>query len=83
MIKEFFRKNDHLCFQLQHLSVFGGGWRIRVYNTSYDMSCSEPIFEHFVSDFDISNLNVDFDMAIMTPVIIWWEKVNSKSKEVE
>ena len=45
MIKDFFKKNSHLKLGLQHLDLLGGGWKIEIYNTTYDFGI-EPIFEH-------------------------------------
>ena len=49
---------------------------INVYNTTYDII--DPIFEHFITDFELERLNVDFETAIMTPIINWWKDVNKK-----
>ena len=76
MIKEFFEKNTHLKFAIQHLGIHGGGFMINVYNTTYDII--DPIFEHFITDFELERLNVDFETAIMTPIINWWKDVNKK-----
>lgn len=34
MLKEFFEEHDHLCFRLQRTGRHGGGWLIRIYNTT-------------------------------------------------
>ena len=68
MIKNFFEEHTHLKLALQHLGINGGGWLIQVYNTTYD-SGYEPVFSHFVTDFDIEHLKVDFETIIMTPII--------------
>lgn len=74
MIKKFFEEHDHLRFALQHLDIFGGVWEIRIYNTTYDFGI-DPIYTHIIRDNELDNLNVDFETAIMTPVIDWWETV--------
>ena len=79
-IKEFFKDHDHLRFTLQHLDIFDGGWEIRIYNTTYDFGI-EPIFEHYILDEELESLNVDFETAIMTPVINWKEDLERKRKE--
>lgn len=73
MLKEFFEDHDHLCFRLQRTGRHGGGWLIRIYNTTLDLGCTEPIYEHIVLDSEINNSNVDFETIIMTPVINWWD----------
>lgn len=69
IIKEFFETRDHLCFKLQHIGRYDGGWKIQIYNTTLDLDCAEPIYEHIVLDSEIDNSNVDFETLIMTPVI--------------
>ena len=80
MIKEFFKKNSHLKLGLQHLGLYGGGWKIEVYNTTYDFGI-EPIFEHYILDEELESLNVDFETAIMTPVIDWKRCIEERRKE--
>ena len=82
MIKEFFKEHDHLRFALQHLSIFDGGWEIRIYNTTYDFGI-DPIFEHYIVDEELERLNVDFETAIMTPVINWKRCIEERRKENE
>ena len=81
-IKEFFKEHDHLRFALQHLSIFDGGWEIRIYNTTYDLGV-DPIYTYFIEDKEIDELNVDFETAIMTPVINWWKTTLSYNEEKE
>ena len=81
MIKEFFKEHDHLRFALQHLSIFDGGWKIRIYNTTYDFGV-DPIYTYFIEDKEIDELNVDFETAIMTPVINWWKTTLSYNDEI-
>ena len=78
-IKEFFEEHTHLKLGLQHLGIFGGGFQIQVYNTTWDPF--EPIFVHFVTDFDVNHLNVDFETIIMTPIINWWRDCENKRRE--
>lgn len=75
MLKEFFEEHDHLWFRLQRIDrqCYGGGWLIRIYNTTLDLGCTEPIYEHIILDSEINNSNVDFETIIMTPVINWWD----------
>lgn len=75
MIKEFFEKHDHLCFKLQRTGRHSGGWLIRIYNTTLDLGCIDPIYEHIILDSEINNSNVDFETIIMTSVINWWEGI--------
>lgn len=79
MIKEFFEEHNHLCFKLQHIDRYGGGWQIRIYNTTLDFCCTEPIYKHIVLDSEINDSNADFETMIMTPVINWWKDSKSKS----
>ena len=82
MIKEFFKKNSQLKLGLQHLGLYGGGWKIEVYNTAYAFGI-EPIFEHYILDEELESLNVDFETAIMTPVINWKEDLEKKERRKE
>lgn len=77
MIKQFFKENSHLKLGLQQLGVFGGGWKIQVYNTTWDFGV-DPIFEHYILNEEIDKLNVDFETAIMTPIINWWEDIKER-----
>ena len=80
MIKEFFEMHDHLCFKLQHIGRHNGKWQVRIYNTTLDLGCTEPIYEHIVLDSEINNSNVDFETMIMTPIIDWWKGSRSFTK---
>ena len=79
MIKEFLEKNTQFKITIQHLSIHGGGFLVRVYNTTLDPL--EPAFQHFISDFDIAHLKLDFETTIMTPVNNWLSKCE-KAREV-
>lgn len=81
MIKNFFEEHDHLSFALQHIGKHGGGWMIRIYNTTFDLGCTEPIYEHIVLDSEINSSGVDFETIIMTPVINWWEDVCKNTRK--
>ena len=73
MIKEFFEKHSHLIFTLdRYLCMHCGVWRIRIYDINYGLGLG-PIFTHVISDDEIDYLKTDFEAAIMTPVINWWE----------
>lgn len=80
MIKKFFKEHDHLKLGLQHLGLYGGGWKIQVYNTTYD-SGFESIFEHYILDEEMENLNVNFETAIITPIINWYEDCIERRNE--
>ena len=82
MIKEFFKEHDHLRFSLQHLDAFDGGWKISIYNTTYDFGV-DTIYTHFIEDKEIDELNVDFETAIMTPIINWWKTTLPYNEEKE
>lgn len=81
MIEKFFREHSHLKLSLQQLGLFGGGWQIEIYNTTWDGGI-EPIFRHYIMNETIENLNVDFETIIMTPIINWWED-NEKRRRRE
>ena len=72
MIKEFFEKHSHLIFTLEHLCMPCGMWRIRIYDVNYGLGYG-PIFTQAISDDEADYLKADFEAAIMTPVIDWWE----------
>ena len=79
MIKEFFEEHDHLCLKLQHISRFGGGWQIRIYNTTLDFGCREPIYEHIILDSEFNDSNADFETIIMGNCIVM-EDTNGNRK---
>jgi hypothetical protein len=72
-MEAFFTTNSHLKLSLQHLDLFGGCWKIQIYNTTIDYACMEPIFEHLVTDDLVKNCKVSFETLIMTPILNWWE----------
>ena len=80
MIKEFFEMHDHLCFKLQHIGRHNGKWQVRIYNTTLDFACTDPIYEYTILDSEINNSNVDFETMIMTPSIDWWKGSRSFTK---
>ena len=80
MIKEFLEKYNHLKLSLQHLDEFGGCWRIQIYNTTYD-SGLDPIFVHYITDEELNNLNLDFETAIMIPVLNWMSENERRRNE--
>lgn len=80
MIKKFLEEHTHLKLAIQHLGIYGGGFMVQVYNTTWD-SGYEPIHEHFISDFEIEHLRVDFETAIMTPIVNWWEEIEKERRE--
>lgn len=80
MIKEFLKKHSHLKLGLQHLELHGGGWKIEIYNTTYNLGL-EPVFEHYITDDKINNLNVDFETAIITPIVNWLEDCEERRKK--
>lgn len=81
MIKDFLKKHSQFKLSLQHLGLFCGGWKIQIYDTTYD-SGFEPVFEHYITDFELDALNVDFETAIITPVINWFEDCEKNRMEV-
>lgn len=73
MIKKFLEEHTQFKIAIQHLGINGGGFMVQLYNTTWDYTCEKPAYEHFISDFELANLRVDFETAIMTPIINWWE----------
>lgn len=73
-IKDFFKEHGHLKLSLQHLRLYGGGWMIEVYNTTWNHTT--PVFKHYILDEELDNLNeaIDFETAIMTPIASWWDE---------
>lgn len=80
MIKEFFEEHDHLCLKLQHIRRYGGGWLIKIYNTTLDFGCRESIYDHIILDSEFNGSNVDFETVIMAPIIDWWNNSESVTK---
>ena len=81
MIKEFLEKYTHLKIAIQQLEIHGGCFRIQVYNTTYDNF--EPVFEHFITNFEISNAAFDFETAIVVPITNWLEECKMKRESYE
>ena len=52
------------------------GWRIRL----YDGPNGIMLFNHKILATAIENLNVDFETAIMTPIISWYEQQMEEKK---
>lgn len=77
MIKEFLK--EHPFFRLEIVYIDGfweNGWHIRL----YDDRTRNTMYETTVSDTEIENLNVDFETAIMTPIISWYEQQMEEKK---
>lgn len=78
MTKKFLEEHTQFKLAIQHLGINGGGFKIQLYNTTWDYTCTEAAYEHFISDFELANLRVDFETAIMIPIINWWEEYEGK-----
>lgn len=77
MIKEFLK--EHPFFRLEIVYIDGfleNGWRIRL----YDGPNGIMLFNHKILATAIENLNVDFETAIMTPIISWYEQQMEEKK---
>lgn len=76
-LKDFFKEHGYLCLSLQHLDLHGGGWRIQIYNTTWDVF--DPIFKHYILDSEIDALvdDIDFETVIMTAILSWWKGENN------
>jgi hypothetical protein len=83
MIKEFLEKYDHLKIAIQHLGINGGGFKVQVYNTTLDFLCERPIFEHFISDFDVQHSWLNFGALVIVPINNWLEECEKKRRQVE
>lgn len=71
MVKEFLK--EHPFFRLEIVYIDGfweNGWQIRL----YDDRTRIMLFSHKILPTAIENLNVDFETAIMTPIISWYEQ---------
>lgn len=82
-MKNFFKMHPELTLELRRTNVCGEGWYVRVCAPEYDLSCglfSSTVYESYILDEDIDNLNVSFEAAIMMPIISWW-KNREKKKE--
>lgn len=77
MIKEFLKEHPFLDQRQYTLMVSGeNGWRIRL----YDGPNGIMLFNHKILATAIENLNVDFETAIMTPIISWYEQQMEEKK---
>jgi hypothetical protein len=77
MIKEFLK--EHPFFRLEIVYIDGfweNGWHIRL----YDGPNGIMLFNHKILATAIENLNVDFETAIMTPIISWYEQQMEEKK---
>lgn len=77
MIKEFLK--EHPFFRLEIVYIDGfweNGWQIRL----YDDRTRIMLFSHKILATAIENLNVDFETAIMTPIINWYEQQTEEKK---
>lgn len=77
MIKEFLK--EHPFFRLEIVYIDGfweNGWQIRL----YDDRTRIMLFSHKILATAIENLNVDFETAIMTPIISWYEQQMEEKK---
>lgn len=77
MIKEFLK--EHPFFRLEIVYIDGfweNGWQIRL----YDDRTRIMLFSHKILATAIENLNVDFETAIMTPIINWYEQQTEEKR---
>lgn len=71
MIKEFLKEHPFLRLEIVYIDGFWeNGWQIRL----YDDRTRIMLFSHKILATAIENLNVDFETAIMTPIINWYEQ---------
>lgn len=79
-MKEFLKENDHLQISIQHLGIYGGCFKVEVFNTTFDCGL-EPVFRHYILDQELDILYVDFDTAILTPIKIWLEDLKESCEK--
>lgn len=70
-LKEFFQKNKNLYIELQHLDLYGGAWRIHIYDVTRYIE--RPVFKHIIPDAEIEACVLDFETVIMTPILNWFK----------
>lgn len=75
-IKDFLKRYGRYKLSIQHLDKLGGCWKIQIYNTTYDVF--EPVFDHYITDEEVDNLNIDFETIITTIILNWWEDINKQ-----
>lgn len=77
MIKEFLKEHPYLRLEIKYINgVWNNCFRIRL----YDDRTHNTMYEITVSDTEIENLNVDFETAIMTPIISWYTQQMEEKK---
>lgn len=77
MIKEFLKEHPFFRLEIEYINgVWENGWRIRL----YDGPNGIMLFDHKILATAIENLNVDFETAIMTPIISWYEQQMEEKK---
>lgn len=71
--KEFLSTYTHYKIVEQYKNELGGGILIEVYDTTWTLMA--PIFRHFISQFDLDNLKVDYETTVMTPILNWHDNL--------
>ena len=67
--QEFLSTYTHYKIVEQYKNELGGGILIEIYDTTWTLIT--PIFRHFISQFDLDNLKVDYETMVMTPILNW------------
>lgn len=78
MLEEFLKTHSHLSIKFSYHRARGYYWMIQIFNTTFDL-CT-PIFEYKMTAEELDNLNVDFETALMTPVVNWWDNRHKKEE---
>lgn len=78
MLKKFLQTHTHLSVKIMYFASQGGYWSIQVFNQTFDFYT--PIFEYKMLANELDNLNVDFETALMTPVVNWWDNRHKKEE---
>lgn len=77
MIKEFLKEHPYLRLDIKHINgVWEDCWQIRL----HDDRTHNTTFGIIILDTTIENLNVDFETAIMTPIISLYEQQMEEKK---
>lgn len=84
MLKEFLQKHTHLSVKFSYVGGLNNHWTpsnywvIQVFNNTFDL-CT-PIFEYTMTAEELDKLNVDFETALITPIVNWWDNRHKKEE---
>lgn len=78
MLEEFLKTHSHLRIKFSYHRAKGNYWMVQIFNTTFDLGT--PIFEYKMTAEELDQLNVDFETALMTPVVNWWDNRHEKEE---